>query len=78
MKQLTLDIIYTTDKQGGGYSGYIAQFPSLIAQGTTKKEIEEKLYESLVDILEYYKEQELFINPIGEKEVHSIRLEPVN
>lgn len=77
MKHLQLDIIYTKDYKGRGYSGYFAQFPALIAQGVDKEAVEANLYQSLVDILEYTKQQELFTNPIGGKETNSIRLEPV-
>lgn len=78
MKKVILNPIFTRDEQGRGYSGYLAEFPELMAQGTTKEDVVRKLMSSLVDILEYRKEQAFFADPItGNRETNPINLTPV-
>jgi predicted RNase H-like HicB family nuclease len=57
---LSFNTVYIEDSKGRGYSGYLAEFPELMAQGKTKEEVENKLFSSLRDILEHKKNQSLF------------------
>ncbi|MGN6401399.1 MAG: type II toxin-antitoxin system HicB family antitoxin [Flavisolibacter sp.] len=61
--------ILTEDPKGRGYSGYLAEFPELFAQGATPEEVEKNLLVSLSDILEYRKQEALFQNPETKKKV---------
>lgn len=70
---LSFNTIFIEDRKGRGYTGYLAQFPELIAQGKTKMEVESKLFSSLNDILEYRKGQSLFNKP-AESEINTINL----
>lgn len=66
--------ILTEDSKGRGFSGYLAEFPELFAQGQTKEEVEHNLLVSLNDILEYRKQEVLFQNPTVEQKKSSIKL----
>jgi predicted RNase H-like HicB family nuclease len=57
---LSFNTVFIEDTKGHGYSGYLAEFPELMAQGKTKEEVESKLFSSLRDILEHKKNQSLF------------------
>lgn len=76
----TSSIFFTTvflaDAKGKGYTGYLAEFPDLTAQGSTKEEVEENLISSLSDILRFNREKENFISNIYSKETHNINLVP--
>jgi predicted RNase H-like HicB family nuclease len=67
--------ILTQDPKGRGYTGYLAEFPDLFAQGKDKEEVERNLLISLTDILEHRKQQTLFKNhEAKQKEAPAINL----
>lgn len=67
--------ILTEDPKGRGFSGYLAEFPELFAQGKNKEEVERNLLISLNDILEHRKQEALFQNPEAKrKEAPAIKL----
>jgi len=74
---LSFNTVFLEDSKGHGYSGYLAEFPELMAQGKTKEEVENKLFSSLRDILEYKKNQSLFSQtPSDYSEIETINLVP--
>ena len=76
MKPILLHPIFSVDPKGRGYSGYLAEFPELMAQGISEDEVVKKLLSSLVDILEYRKEQSFFADPSKTKGSNIISLTP--
>jgi len=70
---LTFSTIFIEDKKGRGYSGYLAEFPELMAQGETKEDVEQKLFSSLNEILKHKKGQAMFNKPVN-AEVDTINL----
>lgn len=70
---LNLTAIFLPDNKGRGYTGYFAEFPDLIAQGSTREDVELNLISSLKDILAFNKAQENFISNIGARESHNVK-----
>lgn len=66
--EISFTPVFKEDPKGRGYSGYLAEFPDLFAQGETREEVVENLLLSLNDILTYNKEASLFQIPEEERQ----------
>ena len=67
MQSITLTTIIIEDTRSSGFAGYFAEFPELMAQGDTQKELQDNLISSLTDHLSYKKGQVLFSAPSDQK-----------
>ena len=47
------DEIYVKDPKLGGYTAYFRDFPNIVAQGETKKEAQENLWNTTHDVLKH-------------------------
>jgi hypothetical protein len=68
MKKLTLkrftkhgklgDEIYVTSNKESGYTAYFQDFPQIVCQGETIKEAQEKLWNTVYDVLRNFLDKE--------------------
>lgn len=76
--EISFTPILTADPKGRGYSGYLAEFPELFAQGVNEEDVVNNLLSSLSDIFKYRKQEALFQNAETQsKATRSITLVPV-
>jgi predicted RNase H-like HicB family nuclease len=53
---LTLTGVVVQDKATKGYTGYMLEIPEVIAEGNTREEVENALFENLKAVIEFRRE----------------------
>lgn len=50
---VNFELIMVEDPKIGGFSGHLVQFPNIIAEGQTEKELIENLFNMIHDVMSY-------------------------
>lgn len=54
---LPLTAVFVKDKEDGGYTGFFMEVPGVVAEGDTKEETEENLFECLMAMLRFNRDE---------------------